>query len=74
MPGAPASSLVLPVPSRVAAWRSGTADLLRRLRRNPLSVVGLGLIVFFALVAILAPVLAPPPAGHPGLDPGPART
>ncbi len=66
MPGvrATATSLAHPAPTRMAAWRSGTLDLLRRLRRNPLSVVGLGLIVFFVLVAILAPVLAPPPPGH----------
>ena len=33
--------------------------MLKRLRRNPLSILGLGLILFFLLVALLAPVLAP---------------
>ncbi|HEX9012918.1 MAG TPA: hypothetical protein VF813_05360, partial [Anaerolineaceae bacterium] len=34
--------------------------ILRGIITNPLSVLGIGLIVFFVLVAILAPVLAPP--------------
>jgi peptide/nickel transport system permease protein len=34
----------------------------RRFFRNPLSVTGLVLIVFFAAIALLAPWLAPPPA------------
>ncbi|MBI4667670.1 MAG: ABC transporter permease [Elusimicrobia bacterium] len=34
----------------------------RRLKTNPLSLVGLGLIVFFALLAILAPFIAKPSA------------
>ena len=33
------------------------------LRRKPMSLVGLGLILFFAVVALAAPVLAPTPAG-----------
>lgn len=48
---------------RVIPKQSGLGELLRRLRRNPLSVAGLGIIVFFVLVALLAPVLAPPPQG-----------
>ncbi|MDR5682982.1 MAG: ABC transporter permease [Armatimonadota bacterium] len=44
-------------------WRSGVAEFLRRMRRNPLSIAGLVLVCFFVLVAILAPVLAPPPEG-----------
>jgi peptide/nickel transport system permease protein len=38
-------------------------DLLRSLRRRPTSVAGFVLIGFFLLVALLAPVLAPVPAG-----------
>jgi len=38
-----------------------TARLLRGIVTNPLSVAGILLIVFFGLVALFAPVLAPPP-------------
>jgi peptide/nickel transport system permease protein len=38
-----------------------TARLLKGIVTNPLSVVGIILIVLFGLVAIFAPVLAPPP-------------
>ncbi|MDQ7842517.1 MAG: ABC transporter permease [Armatimonadota bacterium] len=38
------------------------SDFTRRMRKNPLSVAGFSLIVFFVAVAILAPILAPPPA------------
>ena len=42
-----------------------TARLLKGIITNPLSVVGIVLIVLFALVALFAPVLAPPPrAGY----------
>lgn len=37
------------------------SDFTRRMRKNPLSVIGFILIIFFVAVAILAPVLAPPP-------------
>lgn len=57
-------SLSVPRATKVALWQSGTQDFLRRLRRNPLSVTGLTLIVLFVLVAIFAPVIAPPPEGH----------
>lgn len=40
-------------PSRVPAW-------LKALFQNPVSIAGVLLILFFALVAIFAPVLAPP--------------
>ena len=36
------------------------AFTLRRFLRNPLSVIGLSLVVIFALIALLAPVLEPP--------------
>lgn len=34
------------------------------LKRNPLSFVGIGIILAFVLVALLAPIIAPPPEGH----------
>jgi peptide/nickel transport system permease protein len=37
---------------------------LRRLYRNPLTVIGTVIIVLFAFLAILAPVLAPPPVPY----------
>lgn len=53
--------------------------LWQRLRRNPLSLVGLVIILGFLAVALLAPVLAPPPPGardaymmpHKGYSPDP---
>jgi peptide/nickel transport system permease protein len=38
---------------------------VRRFLRNPLSVIGLSLILFFALVAIFAPLIAPPKYSDP---------
>jgi peptide/nickel transport system permease protein len=39
----------------------------RRLRRDPVALVGFGLIAFFILVAIFAPLIAPyGPADNPG--------
>ena len=38
--------------------------LLYKLRQNPLSIVGITIILIFIVIAILAPVLAPPPEGH----------
>lgn len=40
--------------------------ILRRMKSNPLSLVGSAIVIFFTLIAILAPVLAPP---QPGRDP-----
>lgn len=40
--------------------------ILRRMRETPLSIVGLAIVIFFTIVAIAAPVLAPP---RPGRDP-----
>jgi peptide/nickel transport system permease protein len=38
---------------------------LRRFLRNPLSVIGLALLLFFGLVALMAPVIAPPKNADP---------
>lgn len=43
--------------------RKNLRELWKRLRRKPLSLLGLGLIGFFSLVAIAAPILAPPEVG-----------
>ncbi len=43
---------------------TGLRYTLYQLRRNPLSIVGIALILIFIIIAILAPVLAPPPEGH----------
>lgn len=40
---------------------------LHQLRKNPLSIIGITLILAFVVVASLAPLLAPPPEGH--IDP-----
>ncbi|MEK6544289.1 MAG: D,D-dipeptide ABC transporter permease, partial [Elusimicrobiota bacterium] len=40
----------------------------RRLKTNPLSLLGLGLITSFALLAVLAPLIAPMGAAF-GVDP-----
>lgn len=40
---------------------------LYQLRKNPLSIIGVTLILIFAIIAIFAPILAPPPEGH--IDP-----
>jgi peptide/nickel transport system permease protein len=37
--------------------------LLYKLRQNPLSIVGIIIILIFIVIAILAPVIAPPPEG-----------
>lgn len=46
-----------PVPPRASRglWR----DALRRLRRNPLALLGVALILLFVVCAVLAPVIAP---------------
>jgi len=38
--------------------------MARQLVRNPLSLMGIIIIVVFAFIAILAPLVAPPPGGH----------
>ena len=52
---------------------------LNRIKSSPLSIMGIAIILFFMAIAILAPVLAPPPKGwrdpymipHEGWDPTP---
>jgi len=46
---------------------TGLRYLLHQLRRNPLSIVGITIMLIFVVIAILAPVLAPPPKGY--IDP-----
>lgn len=41
--------------------RDALRDVWRRLKSRPMSLLGLGLIGLFSAVAVLAPVLAPPP-------------
>lgn len=43
-----------------------TKFILNRIRENPLSLVGLAIVISFAVIAIFAHILAPPP---PGRDP-----
>jgi peptide/nickel transport system permease protein len=43
----------LPPPSKMPAWAS-------TMLKNPISIFGLLLVVFFVLIALLAPVIAPP--------------
>ena len=56
-----AGQFVLFVLVVVAFWTIPT-DFTRKLRRNPLSVTGFAIMAAFVAVAILAPILAPPPA------------
>jgi len=46
---------------------SGFKFWLYQLRKNPLSLLGVSLILFFAIIALFAPLIAPPPEGH--IDP-----
>lgn len=46
----------------VFAFWTIPSDVTKRLRKNILSVVGFSLIVAFVSLAVLAPILAPPPA------------
>ncbi len=43
---------------------TGLKYLLYQLRRNPLSIAGIAIILAFLAIAILAPAIAPPPEGH----------
>lgn len=51
---------------RIAPQLQEAAFMLKRMRKSPLSVIGLSIVVFFVSIAVLAPVLAPP---VPGQDP-----
>jgi len=46
-----------------------TKFMIKRIRQSPLSLVGVGIIVFFVLLAVLAPVLAPPSGRDPFIIP-----
>jgi len=37
---------------------------LHRMRKNPLSLIGLTIILVFIVIAVFAPLIAPPPEGH----------
>lgn len=37
---------------------------ITRIRRSPLSLIGMAIILFFVVIAILAPIIAPPPEGR----------
>jgi len=43
---------------------TGLGFILYQLRRNPLSIIGITIILIFVVVAIFAPLIAPPPEGH----------
>ena len=47
---------------------SGCRYFLYQLRRNPLSIAGFVMILIFIVIAVLAPVIAPPPEGHTRTD------
>jgi len=57
---------------RIEEFKKGMAPhiseakfMLRRIRKSPLSIAGMAIIIFFALIAALAPVLAPPATRDP---------
>jgi peptide/nickel transport system permease protein len=52
-----------PPVSRHPGWKEFSFSM-RRLFKNPLTVIGLVIILFFVFLAIFAPVLAPPPRPH----------
>jgi len=52
----------------IAGMRPAIKELkftLSRIKKSPLSIIGIAIILFFAIVALLAPVLAPPVASDP---------
>jgi peptide/nickel transport system permease protein len=67
-PGVAGTSLSLP--SAIAAETTMTlwGDVWRRLRKNRLAIIGLGIIVFLVLVATLAPLIAPYGVGQQDLN------
>ena len=52
-----------PPVSRHPGWKEFTFSM-RRLLKNPLTIIGLVIILFFVFLAVFAPVLAPPPRPH----------
>ncbi len=38
--------------------------MLHQLRRNPLSLAGIIILLIFVIIAVFAPLIAPPPEGH----------
>jgi peptide/nickel transport system permease protein len=59
----------LPVVPRPKVGETGWQRTLRRFRSNPLSVLGIGLVVFFVVMALLAPLLAHPTERNPYMIP-----
>jgi peptide/nickel transport system permease protein len=49
--------------SRHPGWREFSFSM-KRLLKNPLTIIGLVIILFFVFLAVFAPVLAPPPRPH----------
>ena len=43
---------------------TGVRYFFYQLRKNPLSILGISIILVFLVIALLAPVIAPPPEGH----------
>ena len=43
---------------------TGIRYFFYQLRKNPLSILGISIILIFLIIALLAPVIAPPPEGH----------
>ncbi|MCS7103014.1 MAG: ABC transporter permease [Candidatus Korarchaeum sp.] len=54
------------IPLRERLWYKELIFTLRRIKESPLSLMGLSIIIFFIIIAVLAPVIAPP---KPGRDP-----
>jgi len=46
---------------------TGLRFTLHQLRKNPLSLIGIAILLIFIIIAIFAPIIAPPPEGH--IDP-----
>jgi peptide/nickel transport system permease protein len=43
---------------------TGLRFTLYQLRKNPLSIIGIAILLTFIIIAIFAPIIAPPPEGH----------
>ncbi|MEM3480962.1 MAG: ABC transporter permease [Candidatus Korarchaeum sp.] len=54
------------IPLKERLWYRELIFTLKRIRESPLSLMGLFIITFFILLAVLAPIIAPP---RPGRDP-----